>query len=100
MVKYSSILLLISLIVLSCDKEKSPDIEIINDPTQPNILFVIADDMGKDATPNYSEGQQKPLMPTLEKLASNGMTFDNVWTYPVCSPTRASVLTGKLGYYT
>jgi len=100
MVKYSSILLLISLIVLSCDKEKRPDIEIIKDPTQPNILFVIADDMGKDATPNYSEGQQKPLMPTLERLASNGMTFDNVWTYPVCSPTRASVLTGKLGYYT
>ena len=100
MVKYSSILLLISIIVLSCDKEKRPDIEIINDPTQPNILFVIADDMGKDATPNYSEGQQKPQMPTLEKLASNGMTFDNVWTYPVCSPTRASVLTGKLGYYT
>jgi len=100
MVRSFSILVLVSLFILSCDKQESPEIAIVEETPPPNILFVIADDMGKDATPNYSEGQEKPQMPTLEMLANSGITFDNVWAYPVCSPTRASILTGKLGYHT
>lgn len=63
----------------------------------PNILLIIADDMGLDASPVHSEGVRKPHMPELEKLSSNGITFDNVWVNPVCSPTRATILTGKYG---
>jgi len=100
MVRSFSTLVLVSLLILSCTKQESPETTIIEETPPPNILFVIADDMGKDATPNYSEGQEKPQMPTLEMLASSGITFDNVWAYPVCSPTRASILTGKLGYHT
>ena len=100
MVKSFSTLVLVSLLILSFDKQESPETTIIEETPPPNILFVIVDDMGKDATPNYSEGQEKPQMPTLEMLASSGITFDNVWAYPVCSPTRASILTGKLGYHT
>ena len=67
---------------------------------RPNILLVIADDMGLDATPNYSEGTIKPNMPILQGFINSGMTFDNVWSYPVCTPTRASILTGKHGIKT
>lgn len=81
--------------------------EIISDPdtdpivtSRPNILLVIADDMGKDATPNYTEGTIKPAMPTLQSLMNTGVTFDNLWSYPVCTPTRASILTGKYGIKT
>jgi arylsulfatase A-like enzyme len=63
----------------------------------PNILLIIADDMGLDATPGYAEGERKPSMPNLDQLAAEGITFDNAWAYPLCSPTRASILTGKYG---
>ena len=53
--------------------------------------------MGLDATPNYSEGTVKPNMPILQGLMNSGITFENFWSYPVCSPTRASILTGKYG---
>ena len=53
--------------------------------------------MGLDATPNFSEGTIKPNMPNLQALVNTGITFKNVWSYPVCSPTRASILTGKYG---
>ena len=68
--------------------------------TAPNILFVIADDFGLDASPCYSVGAEKPSMPTLAALCKQGVVFDNVWAYPVCTPTRASILTGQYGIHT
>ena len=66
----------------------------------PNILLVIADDMGVDASPCYSVGTEKPAMPVLERLCSTGVVFDNVWSNPECSPTRATILTGRYGFRT
>jgi len=57
-------------------------------------------DYGIDATPNYPIGDIKPQMPNLQKLIDSGLTFDNVWANPVCSPTRATILSGKYGYHT
>lgn len=68
--------------------------------TSPNILFVIADDLGIDAMPGYAVGAQKPNMPTLERLANSGIRFTQAWASPVCTPTRASLLTGKYGFRT
>ncbi len=67
---------------------------------EPNILLIIADDMGLDATPGYSEGFLKANMPVLSHLQANGVTFEQFWTYPVCSPTRATLLTGRYGHRT
>lgn len=78
----------------------NPQDEIEKDNEHPNILLIIADDMGVDATPGYAEGDIKPSMPHLDQLASTGITFENAWSYPLCSPTRASLLTGKYGYNT
>ena len=99
------LLFFISLILVSCSKENSDfsdsETEIITENpseiTKPNILLVIADDMGLDASPGYEIGSIKPYMPNLVKLAANGITFNNVWSNPTCSPTRATILTGKYG---
>ncbi len=67
----------------------------------PNILLVIADDMGLDADPCHpSIGDEKPIMPNLKALCDNGVTFDNVWVNPVCSPTRATMISGQYGFRT
>ena len=68
----------------------------------PNILLIIADDMSLDATPNYEDElyAKKPEMPILESLMDTGLVFDNLWSYALCSPTRASILTGKHGLHT
>ncbi|MEZ5031923.1 MAG: sulfatase-like hydrolase/transferase [Saprospiraceae bacterium] len=95
-----NLLLLLTLVLaFSCNKDK----ELDGDPTsntRPNILLIIADDLGLDATPGYPIGAIKPEMPRLNALAAAGITFDQVWSFPVCSPTRASILTGRYGYRT
>jgi arylsulfatase A-like enzyme len=86
---------------MSCNSPSEVPIDTtIEKVLGPNILLVIADDMGKDATPNFSEGSIKPNMPTLQSLINTGVTFDNLWSYAVCTPTRASILTGKYGVNT
>ena len=66
----------------------------------PNILLIIADDMGKDATNGFSEGTIKPKTPHIDRIKDSGLSFHNFWTYATCSPTRASIITGKYGYRT
>ncbi len=100
--KYSLILLsLITVVLFSCKDDKDTDTTtpIVN-TSNVNILLVIADDMGLDACPGYTEGSIKPNMPNLQRMIDNGVTYDNVWSYPLCAPTRASILTGKYGYNT
>ena len=66
----------------------------------PNILLVISDDLGLDASSGYQVGTDLPTTPTLDELAANGLIFDNAWAYPLCSPTRATILTGRYGIRT
>jgi arylsulfatase A-like enzyme len=84
---------------------------------KPNILLIIADDIGLDVTtgmyaglidsmaerygpsglnhPNYSAITGHPAStPRLDMLARESMVFLNTWANPFCSPTRASLLTG------
>lgn len=67
---------------------------------RPNILFLIADDMGIDASPCYPGRELKARMPNLERLCARGLVYDKVWTYAVCSPTRAALTTGRYGFRT
>jgi len=64
----------------------------------PNILFVLADDLGIDSTRFYPlydpRGENVPL-PTLEALAARGIVFDNARATPLCSPTRGMILSGR-----
>lgn len=67
---------------------------------QPNILFLIADDMGIDVTNGYQSNGIMPSTPTLDSLRTNGITYKNTWSAPTCSPTRASIMSGKYGVNT
>ncbi len=61
---------------------------------RPNILFILADDMGLIDTTLF--GSEYYETPNLERLASRGMLFTNAYSAsPLCSPTRASIMTGK-----
>ena len=96
-------LIILALSLLAACSDNTNELALDGDENKteyPNILLIIADDMGLDATPGYSEGSQKPAMPNLDRLAKSGITFDNAWSYPLCSPTRASILTGKHGFRT
>jgi len=72
--------------------------DIVN--AQPNILFIMADDMGKDATFGFSEGSIKPNTPNLNAIKNSGLSFNNFWVNPTCTPTRGSIITGKYGFRT
>jgi arylsulfatase A-like enzyme len=58
-----------------------------------NLLFVLLDDVGITEVSAYGMSSSTPT-PRLDRLASEGVRFERAWSEPVCSPTRASVLTG------
>jgi len=61
---------------------------------RPNVVFFLADDLGWMDTSLY--GSQYYETPNIERLAKRGMMFSNAYAAnPLCSPTRASILTGK-----
>jgi len=61
---------------------------------QPNIVFILADDLGWADLPSY--GNTFNEAPNLDKLAEAGMRFTNAYAAcPVCSPTRASIQSGQ-----
>lgn len=61
--------------------------------TKPNIIFILADDLGFSDLPNYGNSFNEAK--NLNKLAQEGMQFSNAYAAsPVCSPSRASIQTG------
>ncbi len=62
---------------------------------RPNILFILSDDQGAWAL--RCAGNKEIDTPNLDRLASTGMRFENFFcASPVCSPARASLLTGRI----
>lgn len=61
-----------------------------------NILLIVADDLGVDNISGYGEQPNYTAQtPTIDTLASEGILFRNAWANPMCSPSRASMLTGR-----
>ncbi|KAJ8785951.1 hypothetical protein J1605_006911 [Eschrichtius robustus] len=72
-------------------------------PQPPNILLLLMDDMGWGDLGVYGEPSRET--PNLDRMAVEGMLFPNFYTAnPLCSPSRAALLTGRLpirsGFYT
>lgn len=64
------------------------------DKMQPNIILLMTDDQGWGQTGYYDHPVLKT--PNLDEMAANGIRFNRFYAgAPVCSPTRASVLTGR-----
>jgi arylsulfatase B len=89
----------IGLVITSCSKDEETAIDSPSTES-PNVLFIIADDLGKDAINGFSEGNIKPNTPNIDAIRNNGISFTNFWTNPTCTPTRSSIITGKYGYRT
>ncbi len=92
--------LLASVVQIGCGVDRSPTtVETMTESvgqvnSRPNILFVLVDDLGwADIGVNGSQFYETPH---INKLARAGMRFDNAYaSSPVCSPTRAALLTGR-----
>lgn len=67
---------------------------------KPNILLIITDDQGKDASAEYNLSTDLPSTPNFSALANDGIIFDNLWVSPSCSPARAALISGKYGHQT
>ncbi len=65
-----------------------------------NVLIVVADDVGVENIGSYGVGATPPPTPNLDALAGRGVLFRNAWSFPVCSPTRACVMTGRYAFRT
>ena len=63
--------------------------------SQPNILFIITDQ--QRAADTGFMGNQVVRTPSMDKIAAQGMVFENAWVAnPVCMPNRSSILTGRM----
>lgn len=67
---------------------------------KPNVLLVVADDIGNDRVGAYAEHPDPGHTPTLDALAAQGILFRNAYANPICSPTRATILTGRYCFRT
>jgi len=66
----------------------------ITSTTKPNILVILTDDQGYHDVSYY--GTKDIRTPNIDALTNDGLRFDNFYANcPVCSPTRASLLTGR-----
>ena len=61
-------------------------------PERPNIVFLLADDLGR-ADVGWEGGKLKT--PNLDGLAASGARLSQFYVQPVCSPTRAALMTGR-----
>lgn len=66
----------------------------------PNLLVIIADDLGTDRVAVYEAGEGQVRTPNIDRLGRKGLVFENFWAMPLCSPTRAALLSGQYPHRT
>ena len=64
---------------------------------KPNILFIVSDDTGFGDLGPYGGGEGRGMpTPSIDRLASEGMTFFSFYAQPSCTPGRAAMQTGRI----
>ncbi len=65
---------------------------------KPNIIFILADDLGIGNVGCYGADQFKT--PHIDALARSGVRYTHAYTVPLCGPSRAAILTGRYAFRT
>lgn len=74
-------------------------IQVIDAQTRkPNIIFILADDLGIDGVSSYGADLYKT--PAIDKLAKHGIRYTNAYALALCGPSRAMILTGRYPFRT
>ena len=60
---------------------------------RPNLILIMADDFGYECV--GANGGESYQTPNLDRLAASGVRFENCHSYPLCTPTRVAIMTGK-----
>ena len=67
--------------------------------SQPNVVFILVDDVGYNDIGYNNRSQHSPgriLTPNIDRLADSGVKLDDYYVQPICSPTRAALMTGMV----
>lgn len=68
---------------------------------QRNVVLIIADDLGKEYCDMYLDHSTNVVkLPNVKRLLTRGVVFNNAWSNPLCSPTRAGILSGRYSFRT
>ena len=67
-------------------------------PTKPNIIFILADDLGLDGVSCYGADAHKT--PNIDKLAASGTRFETCYAAPLCGPSRCVLMSGRYAFRT
>lgn len=85
---FSSLIIMLSIILTGCERNQ----KIIDKKW--NVVFILADDLGWNQVGYH--GTDYYETPNIDKIAADGIQFTDAYSAnPVCSPTRASIMTGK-----
>lgn len=91
----STVIFVLSLLLFSCSTKEKVE-------KKPNIILILADDYGymdSQAYAAHTLGADKEKMfyetPNIDRLVGEGIAFDQAYANQLCSPTRASIITGK-----
>ena len=73
---------------------------VLNANAQRNVVLIIADDLSPDYFGFYEDHVDTIDAPNIRSLLSKGVRFNNAMSNPVCSATRAGILTGRYSFRT
>ncbi|MFQ5929228.1 MAG: sulfatase-like hydrolase/transferase [Acidobacteriota bacterium] len=76
---------------------KEIDTHAAQESSKPNFILIMVDDMGRDWISCYGAEHRTP---NVDRLAAQGVRFENAWCTPICTPTRVELLTGRYPFRT
>jgi len=99
MKRYIAVICSFFFLSIGCGPEKSSTSTVEPEPSKPNIIYMLADDLGYGDLSCY--GQTHFETPNIDRLAAEGMRFTNHYSgATVCAPSRCALMTGKHGGHT
>src|SRR5687768_1924843 len=80
----------------SCSEPPATSSQSIEAGKKPNIVFIMADDVGWFNVGAYHQGMMASRTPNIDSLAAEGTRFTDYYAEPSCTAGRANFITGQL----